>query len=382
MSYMESMEQSVELGVQTVGGDAGLGVPRTAPVSECPLCGHEDGFVLFSAPDRLHGTPGQFTYRKCPSCLTVYQDPRVIAEDLGLCYPSEYYTHTNPSISSPDQGVAFADDPPLSSRRWSGIRDSLRLVIVDAVKGKPLQGLEGFCGKVLALSRNLRERAFYNQVEDILLPRAIGLRALDVGCGNGRLMKKLESTGYEVEGVEFDPSAAEMARRLTGRCIWDGDFRKINLPLGSYDLIVLHHVIEHLEDPLEGLRRIKELLVPGGRVALFYPNPQSLGARVFRSSWYPWEVPRHLVLPCGRALAKKASCIGLVPIRIYTSARESTEFFAMSRAYLKNKPIRTGECQIARIDRLMGFLARALVKIGFFVGEEVVILLKGDHPHR
>ena len=80
-------------------------VPRTCSVEECPLCGSQEAELLFRGPDRLHGTPGEFTYRRCGSCATVFQDPRVIDDDLHLCYPSEYLTHvplpTPNSVSAP-----------------------------------------------------------------------------------------------------------------------------------------------------------------------------------------------------------------------------------------------------------------------------------------
>src|SRR4051794_16767689 len=70
-----------------------VGAPRTSPVETCPLCGAEGAVQLFTGPDRLHDTNGIFSYVKCVLCKTIYQNPRVVDEDLALCYPTGYYTH-------------------------------------------------------------------------------------------------------------------------------------------------------------------------------------------------------------------------------------------------------------------------------------------------
>src|SRR5947209_6118006 len=74
--------------------------PRTAAVGACPLCGSTTCSRMFRVPDRLHGVPGEFTYRRCSNCKTVFQDPRVVIEDTFLCYPGEYFTHQSPDVSS------------------------------------------------------------------------------------------------------------------------------------------------------------------------------------------------------------------------------------------------------------------------------------------
>ena len=365
MSYVESMEQSVDLGVQTVGGGAALGVPRTAPVSECPLCGQEDGYVLFSAPDRLHGTPGEFTYRRCADCKTVFQDPRIVCDDLHLCYPSEYLTHHSPQGSAPE---------PVPSRKLSSIRDRVRKSIVGAVRGQPMGGVLGTIGRVLAASRRLRERAFQNFVPDILLPSRPGqLRALEIGCGSGKLLLGLSRAGWRSEGIEVDPIAAQIARETSGRPVQVGDFRKEHLPSGYYDLIVLNHVLEHLENPISALQRVQKLLAPGGRVVVFYPNPGGLGARVYGIHWLAWDVPRHLVLPAGKELAKHARRVGLVPTTVRSTARGAEGVLALSRAQKEGRSIVVGVYQLRAKDKVLAFLEQVLVRLGFFAGEETIM---------
>jgi SAM-dependent methyltransferase len=342
--------------------------PRTAEVGVCPLCGADDSVVLYRMPDRLHGTPGEFTYRRCTSCRTVFQDPRVVPEDLGLCYPRTYFTHSRPSI--PASSTAPGSHPLIVAR------DTLRRAIVASVRGEPTAGWTGLLGRVLARSRWLRERAFYDAVMDELLPRAIvSQRALDVGCGAGDLLRALQCVGWAVEGVEWDPAAADMAREVTGLCITQGDFRHLDLPLGVYGLVVLHHVYEHLDEPVAALSRIADLLAPGGHAVLVYPNPDSLGARLFRDCWFAWEAPRHLVLPPGLAVSEAALRLGSVRVQVSTITRSASEMYLRSAAYRSGV---WGDHPIPRagwVARLFGFAETAAASLGFRVGEETVVTL-------
>src|SRR5438093_7826950 len=103
--------------------------PRTTPVGACAVCASADSEAMCTLPDRLHATPGSFSYRRCRSCRTVFQDPRVVAEDLELCYPDDYLPH------------AEQPAPPSPGRRpLSGLRDALRRLNQDRVRGQPVRG--------------------------------------------------------------------------------------------------------------------------------------------------------------------------------------------------------------------------------------------------
>lgn len=358
------------LEVMPVTQAAQITAPRTAPVEACPLCCEKESIALFSAPDRLHGTPGIFQYRRCKACRTVFQDPRVIPDDLALCYPAGYYAH------APQNGSGDAElNLPNQARQLSGLRDALRQAVVASVKGVPMRGKIGWAGRILVLSRYARERAFYNHVVDELLPRAPGVvRALDVGCGAGYLMTLLmRQVGWEVEGVEWDTRAAVVARQRSQCRVWEGDFRQVNLPQETYHRIVLSHVLEHLDDPIGALSRVSELLAPGGRAVFFYPNPESLGARFFNSAWYHWDAPRHLVFPTTRGIAKAARSVGLIPLKVNTTARFAQWALACSRSYQAGRPI--GATCPDSWDCGMGYLERVLIRFGAGVGEEIIAVL-------
>jgi SAM-dependent methyltransferase len=228
----------------------------------------------------------------------------------------------------------------------------------------------------LAKSRRLRERAFYDLMDEMLPFKPGVARALEVGCGAGRLLKALARAGWQAEGFEWDEKAAEIARQTSGRLVTVGDFQNTALPFAAYDLIVLHHVIEHLPDTRGCLRKIADILAPGGRAVLIYPNVESLGARIFREDWFPWEVPRHLVLPAARAIRKAADDIGLVTASLKSSASGVEWTIACSRHYRKRKSLNLHTISLTFQDRLFAFCERALTAIGFKLGEELVIVLE------
>jgi SAM-dependent methyltransferase len=314
---------------------------------------------MFDLTDRLHATPGSFAYRRCRACGTVFQDPRVVPEDLALCYPPEY------------EPYAQSEAPNAGERPLAGGRDALRRNIQAHVRGEGLAGGWRVIAPVLAASRRLREQAFYS-ILDELLPRGTGRRALDIGCGAGGLMATLGRVGWEVDGVEWDPQAATRAARATGRPVFAGDFKQTGIPLAAYDLVLFNHVFEHLADPRGALVRAAELLRPGGRALVVSPNPDSFGARAFGGNWFPWEAPRHLVLASVPALARLADELGFSGFRARTTARSAAYYLNNSRAYRDGRPL---EPEPKRRDRLLGSWERLLVALGRPRGEELVCVL-------
>jgi SAM-dependent methyltransferase len=125
---------------------------------------------------------------------------------------------------------------------------------------------------------------------------APGRRLLDVGCGNGQFLLWARELGWECHGVELDAAAARVARDQ-GISVLGSSLDE--LPpgsAGSFDAITLSHVIEHVHDPIDMLRRCRDLLRPGGYLWLETPNTESLGYSMYGASWRGLETPRHLVL--------------------------------------------------------------------------------------
>jgi SAM-dependent methyltransferase len=302
-----------------------LASPRTEHLANCPVCESSDTKHFFTAPDRLHGVPGEFKYDLCNHCRSVFQNPMVIPEDLHLCYPTEYSPY-NWELEVPP--VDFDDLP------HDNIKQKVRRGVVEAVKGRSGSDLEGRLGTFLSKSRSIRERAFFGLIMDECLPMGNGPHyALDLGCGSGWFMQRLQKVGWEVDGLEWNQEAAEKAQSITGCKVYAGDFRDIDLPKRKYDLIVLNHVIEHLTGPLTALQRLDDLLAEGGKIVLYYPNPHSFGSKYFRNFWYAWDPPRHLIFPSADGLRLLSHKAGFRNSEIKSRALHTQVQWELSKAY-------------------------------------------------
>lgn len=97
---------------------------------------------------------------------------------------------------------------------------------------------------------------------------------LELGSYRGEFTKRLLSYFEDVTCVEASSDAVDQAKNDLGDrvLIINGLFEQISLPK-RYDNIVLTHVLEHLDDPIQLLKRINsEWLAPGGRLFLVCPN--------------------------------------------------------------------------------------------------------------
>jgi SAM-dependent methyltransferase len=123
-------------------------------------------------------------------------------------------------------------------------------------------------------------------VHDVVQP-APGMRILDLGCGNGRLVPYLTGTSYV--GVDSNPSYVRAATRRWGsestRFVVADLVRLADVRIERVDTVVLVGVLHHLPDEVASaaLQGAAELLVPGGRFITmdpcFEPTQRSL-ARV------------------------------------------------------------------------------------------------------
>jgi SAM-dependent methyltransferase len=95
-------------------------------------------------------------------------------------------------------------------------------------------------------------------------------RLLEVGCAGGWLLKHAGERGWSAEGVELSRDAVSHARGL-GLEVFQGDVVAAGLPGGSFDLVYLGDVLEHVPDCRLTLSECARLLKPGGILYLRGP---------------------------------------------------------------------------------------------------------------
>lgn len=113
-----------------------------------------------------------------------------------------------------------------------------------------------------------------------------GGTVLDIGCSNGVFLDLF--AGSETWGVE--PSGSGDIAKKKGHKILKIAFEKANLPENYFDLIILNHVVEHMEDPRLVLKKIKPLLKTAGIVFIDVPNFGSLSSKILGKKW-PYLLP-------------------------------------------------------------------------------------------
>ena len=104
-------------------------------------------------------------------------------------------------------------------------------------------------------------------------------KAVDVGCGSGRVAISLARAGFDVTGVDSEKKVIDMARRIAAEMGARADFRvadfegpAVGLAPGSYDLAVCCEVLEHVREPARVVGHIHGLLKSGGRLILTVPK--------------------------------------------------------------------------------------------------------------
>ena len=101
---------------------------------------------------------------------------------------------------------------------------------------------------------------------------------LDDGCGVGEYMTRFAELTSHIYGLEFDPDYASSASKL-GHKVVQGAGERLPFSDGTFDLILSHEVLEHVEDDRAALEEIVRVLrspnsdfSSGGRLVLFVPN--------------------------------------------------------------------------------------------------------------
>jgi methionine biosynthesis protein MetW len=106
-------------------------------------------------------------------------------------------------------------------------------------------------------------------------------RVLDLGCASGGLLALLRPGASHLAGLELSASAAKAAAEVADLVV-QGALEDPGLPFqaGSYDLVVLADVLEHLADPAVALGRATAWCKPGGSVLVSVPNVAHWRARL------------------------------------------------------------------------------------------------------
>ena len=278
------------------------------PRLSCDLCGSTGEIAQSGIHDPDGNLDGSWSFRRCDNaaCGTLWLDPAPPPQELWKAYTT-YHTHTGKKRGR------------LSKALLSLAHRFVRL---------------SYLPKWIA--SGLKQDA--DGLRFMMLGDETPGRLLDVGCGGGRFLRRMQKRGWQVEGTDFDEQAARKVSTRYGIETHVGDLPQCGLPAGSYDAITLSQAIEHLYDPLSTLRECLRLLKPGGLLVMTTPNAHSIGAVEFGANWRGWEAPRHLHLFTVDSLAALTRQAGFEIVEARTYSAGSAVVYRTSREIAQGGP--------------------------------------------
>lgn len=209
----------------------------------CGFCKAENSHVLYQTYD-IFGN--DYTINKCNQCKAVFLAPRPGSELLSKAYSIDYYGSTETKFKN------------------------------------------SFVEKMIDYFRSGRARKALEYINS-------NSKVLDIGCGNGNFLKYLfKFSNCEVYGTEFDGNSAKRASLTKEIKLKIGEIISDDYPDNFFDLITMFHVFEHLIEPLNILKIIKDKLKTTGSLIISIPNIDSWQSKVFKGKWLHLDPPRHL----------------------------------------------------------------------------------------
>ena len=313
----------------------------TEPQSVCYLCG-KDGKTLYrNLIDHLFGAPGEWAFKQCsdPNCGLVWLDPRPVLSEIGKAYQN-YYTH----------GQANNAQQTRLARIIRPVLHTMSIVLLG-----------------LRIERRRYKRMYLDQI-----PTG---RLLEVGCGNGKRLARMQALGWDVTGQEIDPVASEYVRTVRGIHVHVGPLETMNAP-EKYDVVIMSHVIEHVHDPIALLTTCYQMLKENGLLVLLTPNAASYGHRKFCAAWRGLEPPRHLHLFACKTLIQVAQRAGFDRNQCWTTPIGADGIG--QRSLLSEETTQGGRQLITTRDVLRGFwfqlAASQVFRADKNSGEECVLM--------
>lgn len=255
----------------------------------CDLCGGTKHELLFTGRDRLFGIEGEFPLVRCLDCGLIFVNPRPSFEEMARYYPQEDYDLYNKAAGLKNRSM-----------------DEL-----GRLQG-PRKG----------------------HIEKYQKPG----RLLDIGFGDGSFLYFMKQCGWDVAGVDFNEKMVELASRELGIEAVAGELESAGFPDGSFDVVTLWGVLEHVQSPKRTIEEIGRITSDGALLVIYTQNAASPEARLFGEDWFIYELPRHLYSFTPQTLAKLLATAGFCVAEV--TYESPLHYFMMSWQYLKERRFR------------------------------------------
>ena len=237
----------------------------------CPLGCKKNDEVVLTGQDLLYDLPGKYTVVKCQSCGLIRTNPRPTPETMGFYYPDDYGPYVGTQVKAN------------ASNKKSWLKNVFQL---------------------FANSNTTR------------LPNLPVGRMLELGCASGSFLNEMANKGWQVEGIEFSELAAREAGKI-GYNVYAGSLETAPTPEKKFDLVVGWMVVEHLHEPVLGLKKLVEWTNPRGHLVFSVPNAGSREFKIFKDKWYALHLPNHLYFYTPESIKKVLKASGWRLVKIH-----------------------------------------------------------------
>jgi SAM-dependent methyltransferase len=265
----------------------------------CRICNSYEFEKQILVKEMMFNTNKVYHYYKCSHCgVLQIEKPE---EDSEYLYPSNYYSFSSRANSIKNKVKQLFN-------KWSVAKElteeSIMPRILPLRESKDAASLKGYVKKDQAI--------------------------LDVGCGTGELIMALYDIGYQdIKGI--DPYIKET---FSYKNALIEKKSLVELENEKFDLIMLHHSFEHMDNPLEIMTKIKNLLTPTGLCIIRIPVSDSYSFEYYKENWVQLDAPRHVFLHTNKSILHLASTVDL---RIEKIVDDSGIFqFVGSEQYKQN----------------------------------------------
>ncbi len=150
--------------------------------------------------------------------------------------------------------------------------------------------------KFMPILQNIRNRLSRIRAKKYfsMIPKSVRKpRILDIGCAEGRLLKSFLDCGCDCYGIEHSSYPVERFLDSNRITYLVGDIDTLELEPASFDMIIMWHVLEHVDHPDRVISIVHGLLKPGGTFIMAVPNFSCTEARIFKKHWFHLDVPWH-----------------------------------------------------------------------------------------